>query len=151
MKKKILILILVILILFGGIVICLKITDSNETNVVSEVSLDDILSGKSNSSWQSFKYDFVRDDGSINEMEIVGMNLKFGEEFLNVCITSEDDGLTSCEDLLFSYRDDAIEVYDGMIVHFFGKYKISYENEILTFSRYNNDKREFSYYFKAVV
>lgn len=151
MKKKILMIILVLLILFGGIVIYLKFTDSKGTNVVSEVSLNDILSGKNNSYWQSFKYEFVRDDGSINEMEIVGMNLKFSEEFLNVCITSEDDGLTSCEDLSFSFNDDIIEVDDGMLIHFSGKYKISYVNKMLTFSRYNNDDREFSYYFKELV
>ena len=150
MKKNLLIMILVILTLLGATIIYLKFTDYEENEVDSEVSLSEILGKKSNSSWQSFKYEFVKDDGSIIEMEILDIKLKFGQEFLNVCIVS-DDGIKSCEDLSFSYVDDILEVGDGIHVHFFGKYKISYKNDILTISRYNNNIRNFSYYFRAIT
>lgn len=151
MKKKILIIILVFLLLLFGIVIYLKFTDYKENEEDSENILDEILSGKYNSSWQSFKYEFIMDDEIFDETNSDDTELKFSEGFVKICMLSSDDGLKYCEDLSFSYSgDNTIEISEGTYIGFYGTFEVSYENEVLLLSRYNNNSKV-SYYFKAVV
>lgn len=150
MKKKILIIILVFLVLLLGIVIYLKFTDYKENENDSGNILDEILSGKNNSTWQLFRYEFVTDDEIFNETNSGDMELKFSEGIVKICMLSVDDGLKYCEDLSFSYSDDnTIKISEGTYIGFYGTFEVSYENEVLILSRYNNNK--VSYYFKAVV
>lgn len=150
MKKKILIIILVFLVLLLGIVIYLKFTDYKENENASGNILDEILSGKNNSTWQSFRYEFVIDDEIFNETNSGDMELKFSEGNVKICMLSVDDGLKYCEDLSFSYSDDnTIKISEGTYIGFYGTFEVSYENEALILSRYNNNK--VSYYFKAIV
>lgn len=150
MKKKILIIILVFLVLLLGIVIYLKFTDYKENENDSGNILDEILSGKNNSTWQSFRYEFVIDDEIFNETNSGDMELKFSEGIVKICMLSVDDGLKYCEDLSFSYSDDnTIKISEGTYIGFYGTFEVSYENEALILSRYNNNK--VSYYFKAIV
>ena len=150
MKKKILIIILVFLVLLLGIVIYLKFTDYKENENDSGNILDEILSGKNNSTWQSFRYEFVTDDEIFNETNSGDMELKFSEGIVKICMLSVDDGLKYCEDLSFSYSDDnTIKISEGTYIGFYGTFEVSYENEALILSRYNNNK--VSYYFKAIV
>ena len=150
MKKKILIIILVFLVLLLGIVIYLKFTDYKENENASGNILDEILSGKNNSTWQSFRYEFVIDDEIFNETNSGDMELKFSEGIVKICMLSVDDGLKYCEDLSFSYSDDnTIKISEGTYIGFYGTFEVSYENEALILSRYNNNK--VSYYFKAIV
>lgn len=150
MKKKILIIILVFLVLLLGIVIYLKFTDYKENENDSGNILDEILSGKNNSTWQSFRYEFVTDDEIFNETNSGDMELKFSEGIVKICMLSVDNGLKYCEDLSFSYSDDnTIKISEGTYIGFYGTFEVSYENEALILSRYNNNK--VSYYFKAIV
>lgn len=150
MKKKILIIILVFLVLLLGIIIYLKFTDYKENENDSGNILDEILSGKNNSTWQSFRYEFVIDDEIFNETNSGDMELKFSEGIVKICMLSVDDGLKYCEDLSFSYSDDnTIKISEGTYIGFYGTFEVSYENEALILSRYNNNK--VSYYFKAIV
>lgn len=150
MKKKILIIILVFLVLLLGIVIYLKFTDYKENENDSGNILDEILSGKNNSTWQSFRYEFVTDDEIFNETNSGDMELKFSEGIVKICMLSVDNGLKYCEDLSFSYSDDnTIKISEGTYIGFYGTFEVSYENEVLILSRYNNNK--VSYYFKAIV
>lgn len=150
MKKKILIIILVFLVLLLGIVIYLKFTDYKENENDSGNILDEILSGKNNSTWQLFRYEFVTDDEIFNETNSGDMELKFSEGIVKICMLSVDDGLKYCEDLSFSYSDDnTIKISEGTYIGFYGTFEVSYENEALILSRYNNNK--VSYYFKAIV
>ena len=78
------------------------------------------------------------------------MELKFSEGIVKICMLSVDDGLKYCEDLSFSYSDDnTIKISEGTYIGFYGTFEVSYENEALILSRYNNNK--VSYYFKAIV
>ena len=150
MKKKILIIILVFLVLLLGIVIYLKFTDYKENENDSGNILDEILSGKNNSTWQLFRYEFVTDDEIFNETNSGDMELKFSEGIVKICMLSVDNGLKYCEDLSFSYSDDnTIKISEGTYIGFYGTFEVSYENEALILSRYNNNK--VSYYFKAIV
>ena len=150
MKKKILIIILVFLVLLLGIVIYLKFTDYKENENDSGNILDEILSGKNNSTWQSFRYEFVTDDEIFNETNSGDMELKFSEGIVKICMLSVDNGLKYCEDLSFSYSDDnTIKISEGTYIGFYGTFEVSYEYEALILSRYNNNK--VSYYFKAIV
>ncbi|MDD6272091.1 MAG: hypothetical protein PUA90_01030 [bacterium] len=156
MKKKITIIILIILVLIGTIISFLILNSKKDkenkevdNNVVTKLTIDEIINGKNKTSWQSYNAEFIKADGQINEMEIVGIKLNFIEEYINICIIS-DESSSSCEDLKYSYENNTLTIEDGMLVHFQGNYTVSYEDEILKLSGEFNDNRRFSYFFKMI-